>query len=404
MGIRRRRALGLAFVLPALCAAGPASALAAPTPIAAERILIDFKGKKGDDPDTLSSRLAGNCIDVSALSGWSVDFDGIDGTWASTSLDARGSIDAVSRRGSVTPKPRGSGLLFRTFGRVKRPSLQLTKIGVELAGKRAYMTGRLSRSSAQFTAAKVQRVGLIRRPKLLIDQLHDAETRQDIPNTFAIAVQGKVRITKVFARELERRRCHELASQGAGPVRAGRAIGRLTAQFKAGAATGLVGSVPLRADFLTTADGARVTVADINGVPIPADEGADATITLATAAGNLTPLDCIMLTDYPGQACAPLGGVVTLADGIVLRLGDRSTTIAGISLAYAADARSDSFPSRTLSATIDGAPVTFGSSPAGRPGLTTTPQALAALGAALGTEVDGFLLPGDLTFTSVGPP
>ena len=404
MGIRRRRALGLAVALPVLCGAGPASALAAPTPIAAERILIDFKGKKGRDPGTLSSRLAGNCIDVSALPGWSVDFDGIDGTWASASMDATGSIDAIARKGSVTPKPRGSGLLFRTFGRVKRPSLQLTKIGVELAGKRAYMTGRLSRSSAHFTAAKVQRVGLIRRPKLLVDQLHDAETRQDIPNTFAIAVQGKVTLTKVFARELERRRCHELASQGAGPVRAGRAIGRLTAQFKAGAATGLAGSVPLRVGFLTTADSTRVTVADINGVPAAAGEDADATITLATAPGSLTPLDCLMLTEYPGQACAPLGGAVALAGGIVLRLGDRSTTIAGITIAYAADARSDSFPTRTLSATIDGAPVTFASSPAGRPGLTTTPDALAALGAALGTEVEGFVLPGDITFTSVGPP
>ncbi len=59
---------------------------------------------------------------------------------------------------------------------------------------------------------------------------------------------------------------------------------------------------------------------------------------------------------------------------------------------------------RLISATIDGTPVTFGSSPAGRPGLTTTSEALAALGAALGSAVDGFLLPGDLTFTSVGPP
>ena len=213
MGIRRRRALGLAIVLPALGVAGTASALAAPTPIAAQRILIDFKGKKGRDPGTLSSRLAGNCIDVSALAGWSVQFDGIDGTWASAGLDASGSIDAVTRKGSVTSKPRGSGLLFRTFGRVKRPSLQLTKIGVELAGGRAYLTGRLSRSSAHFTAAKVQRVGLVRRPKLLVDQLHDAETRQDIPNTFAIAVQGKVTLTKAFARALERRRCRGLASQ-----------------------------------------------------------------------------------------------------------------------------------------------------------------------------------------------
>ena len=181
MGIRRRRALGLAIVLPALCGAGPASALAAPTPIAAERILIDFKGKKGHDPGTLSSRLNGNCIDVSALPGWSVDYDGIDGTWASASMDAKGSIDAITRKGSVTPKPRGTGLLFRTFGRVKRPSLQLTRIGVELAGGRAYMTARLSRSSAHFTAAKVQRVGLIRRPKLLIDQLHDAEDQAGHP-------------------------------------------------------------------------------------------------------------------------------------------------------------------------------------------------------------------------------
>ena len=250
MGIRRRRALGLAIVLPALCAAGPSSALAAPTPVAAERILIDFKGKKGRDPGTLSSRLAGNCIDVSALSGWSVAFDGIDGTWASASLDATGSIDFERRQGSVTPKPRGSGLLFRTFGRVKRPSLQLTKIGVELAGERAYLTGRLSRSSAHFTAAKVQRVGLIRRPKLLIDQLHDAEDGQDIPNTFAIAVQGKVTLTKVFARELERRRCHELASRARVPsAPAGRSEADRTVQgrrgdrpHRLGAAAGLTSS------------------------------------------------------------------------------------------------------------------------------------------------------------------
>jgi hypothetical protein len=95
---------------------------------------------------------------------------------------------------------------------------------------------------------------------------------------------------------------------------------------------------------------------------------------------------------------------VALAGGIVLRLGDRSATVARLAIAYARDAPSDGFPSRTLSATIDGAPVTIGTSAAGRTEMVTTPSALAAIGAALGAAVDGAIMPQLPTFTQVGPP
>ena len=238
---------GLAAVLLALCAP---PALAAPTPIAAARVIIDFKGKKGRDPGTLAYRLEGNCVPVSALAGWSVDFDGIDGIWAGGPLPVKGSLDAAARRGAVASTV--GGLLFesqfRKPGDGRPKSLKLTHVGVELAGSRAYMTARLSPSRKQ------QRVGLIRRPKLLVGQLHeDTRRKTDIPGTFAIAVQGKVTLTKVLARELHRRRCRDLASQGSGPVRAGRAIGRLTVQLLASRATGTAGTLPVIAAVITEA-------------------------------------------------------------------------------------------------------------------------------------------------------
>ena len=400
-------ALGSAVALLGLWA-GSTSALAAPTPIAAARILIDFEGKSGRNPNTLSFRLSGNCIDVSGLPGWSVEYDGIDGIWGSAYFDTAGSIDYARRQGSITQK--GGGLLFRTLVRERgdgRPSLKLTDIGVELAGSRAYMTGRLSRAAGRSAAAaKVRRVGLIRRPKLLSGPLHEAgKEKRDIADTFAIAVQGKVTLTKVFARELDRRRCREWASQGAGPVRAGRAIGRLTAQLQAAAATGLTGTVPITVNLMTTADDpVRVGVTDANGLPSTPDEDGNPAITLPTAPGNLTALGCVILSSYPGQACAPLGGAIALAGGVVLRLGDRTATVADIAIAYASDARSDSYPSRTLTATVDGAPVTLTTSLSGSPYSSSTPAGLAAIGAALGAEVTGGLFPEPPTFTTVGPP
>jgi hypothetical protein len=215
--------------------------------------------------------------------------------------------------------------------------LKLTDIGVELAGERAYMTGRLSRArpDGRSAAAKVQRVGLIRKPKLLMGQLHEpGKEKRDIPDTFAIAVQGNVTLTKVFARELERRRCRKWASQGAGPVRAGRAIGRLTAQLLAGSATGLSGTLPLTLSFSTTADDpVPISVTDTNGVPLAVDVHGQAAIALPTAPGNATALGCVILPKYPGQACAPFGTVVALAGGFALRIGDRATTIANLSIA-----------------------------------------------------------------------
>ena len=105
-----RRPAATSGVAAALLALAP-SALAAPTPIAAERVIIDFKGRKGRDPGTLASRLEGNCVPVSALAGWSVDFDGIDGIWAGGPLPTTGSIDAAARRGAVAST--AGGLLLR---------------------------------------------------------------------------------------------------------------------------------------------------------------------------------------------------------------------------------------------------------------------------------------------------
>jgi hypothetical protein len=112
----------------------------------------------------------------------------------------------------------------------------------------------------------------------------------------------------------------------------------------------------------------------------------------------------VILARFPTQACAPFGGTAALTGSIVLHLGARATAIANLSIAYGADAPSNDLPSRTLTATIDGAPVTFGTSEAGRTGMVTTPAALATLGAALGAEVDGGLYPAEPTFTTVGPP
>lgn len=396
---RRRAASRGAGLTAALLALAAVPAAAAPVPVAAERVIVDFQGTKGRDPGTLAHRLEGNCTPVFALAGWSVDFDGIDGTWASGILNARGALDVAGRRGRAAS--RGGGLRFETQLRKRgdgRPkSLSLTHVGVELAGARAYMTARLSPSKAQ------RRVGLIRRPKLLVDQLHQPDrTRADIPNTFAVAVQGKLVLTKVLARELDRRRCRDLASQGSGRVRAGKSMGRFTAQLLASRATGLAGTIPV-AVAVSANSGTDVTATDAAGTPLPLDDDGIPSIPLASVPGTATPLACTVFARFPTQDCTPFGGTAALSGAIVLRLGTRATTVANLAIAYGTD-DAEGTPSRTLTATLDGAPITLGTSEAGRPGLETTPAALAALSAALGEPVDGGLFPGAPVFTRIGPP
>ena len=132
-------------------------------------------------------------------------------------------------------------------------------------------------------------------------------------------------LTKVLARELHRRRCRDLASQGSGPVRAGRAIGRLTAQLLASRATGSAGTLPVAAAVATEA-GDAVAATDAAGAPLPPDDDGTPSLAMPVAPGNATALGCVILARFPTQACAPFGGTVALTGAIVLRLGSRATT------------------------------------------------------------------------------
>ncbi|MEN3284172.1 MAG: hypothetical protein V7607_5312 [Solirubrobacteraceae bacterium] len=271
--------------------------------------------------------------------------------------------------------------------------IKLTRMGLEFAGGRLYVTGQARTTKTQMAATPARRrLAVIAHPRLLSGP-QQASGKPPVPDTFQFAVQGQATMTKALADALGRARCKGRASGGRGRIRAGARLGQITAQILPRAATGLAGTADA-ALRLSAADDSAVTVV-ASGGPSTIGAGDEQYEHFALPAGTRTGLACTL-----GSACIPASGGFTLPGQLALSYGARTTVVAGLAVSYTLAGDGASIP--TVAGTIDGAPVTIASEP-GSSNPRLTDDFLARVGTALGTTVSGSFSHIDVHFTSTGP-
>jgi hypothetical protein len=302
---------------------------------------------------------------------------------------AGGAWSPATGAGSLTA--RGDALLFNAIpsGRDTGKPFKLSKVGLELADGRVYLTGQIRRIKPLAAAAPArQRLAVIAHPKLLSGPMHD-KGKPPIPDTFLFAVQGRATITKALATALRRAQCTTRFAR-AHRVRAGAALGEITAQLLPTAATGLAGTVDVVGGLsLSGDDGSDVAVV-ASGGPTRVTVDRNPSLRFPLASGTAAPLVC----DF-GVRCVPArGAALPLAGQLTLSYGGRSTVVAGLVATYAPYA---DVP--TVTGMVDGAPVTVAD-----PNVSGAPDDfLARVGGALGTTVFGELGHVRVHFTATGP-
>ncbi len=371
----------------AVAASGAAPAAAAPTPIGA--IGWDLVLDKGT---TLSLR--DGCITLGAADwrpeGRTKAGAVVYGT-AGAAEGAAGAWDSAAGAGSATAN--GDALRFDAItpgATAGRKPFKLSRLGLELAGGRVYLSGQIRRVKALAAATPARtRLAVISHPKLLSGPLR-TNAGKPIGDTFIFAVQGRATMTRAFAAAIRRARCATRFARRH-LLRDGAAFGVLTAQLLSSAATGLGGRVDIDGGLdLLADDGSEITVA-AGGGATSVTMGDSVALRLPIAPPTAAPLVCEF-----GSRCRPApGAAIALGGQLTLAYGGRATVLSSLVATYAPD---DETP--TVTALLDGAPVTVYD-----PGATpsTPDDFLARVSAALGTSVIGELGRVRPTFTATGP-
>jgi hypothetical protein len=303
---------------------------------------------------------------------------------------AAGEWAPAAATGSVASK--GDALAFNALPQGKRTGrpFKLAALGLELSQGRVYLTGQIRRIKALAAAtAPRRRLAVIAHPKLLSGPFRD-KGKPPVADSFIFAVHGRATMTKVLADALNRARCRTDAAARR-RVRAGAALGEITAQLLPGAATGLGGTADIEGGLeLLAEDGTDVAVTPTGG-PTRVTIDRAPSFRFPLAAGAAAPLVC----KY-GAACRPArGAAVPLAGQLVLTYAGRSAVLSDLVATYAPY---DDVP--TVTGTLDGAPVTIYDPAADTP---TPEDFLARASAALGTTVIGELGHVRAHFTATGP-
>jgi hypothetical protein len=284
---------------------------------------------------------------------------------------------------------KGDAVRFDAFpmGKATGTAFKLTKLGLEFAAGKLYLTGQIRRIKALAAAAPPRvRLAVFARPKLLSGPFHD-RGKPPIADSFLFAVQGRATITKALATAIRRAQCKTRFAKGHRP-RAGAPLGQITAQLLPSAATGLGGTVDVVGGLsLIAEDGTDIAVTPGSGATAITIERSPS-LRFPLAPGTAAPLAC----KY-GADCEPvLDATLPMAGQLVLSYGARSTVVAALTATYA--------PSGvTVTGTVDGVPVTITTMSE----RAVTDDFKARVSAALGTSVLGDL--GDIRpkFTSTGP-
>ena len=372
--------------LAALAALGTPPAAAAVTPVGAVRweLVMDR---------SLPQRLSDGCLLIGGAdwhpSGQTKAREPIYGTGVGAEL-ATGGWAPAAASGSVTAK--GDALRFDAIpsGKATGKPFKLSRVGLELAGGRVYLTGEIRRIKPLAAAAPVrQRLAVIAHPKLLSGPFHN-KGKPPIADSFIFAVQGRATLTTALAAALRRARCSTRLAR-AHRIRTGAALGLMTAQLLPTAATGLGGRVDVEGGLqLEAEDGTAVAVTPSGG-PTAVTIDRSPSLRFPIAPPTAAPLSC----KY-GAECRPTrGAAIALAGQLVLSYAGRATVLSGLVATYAPY---DDVP--TVTGTLDGAPVTVYDPAADAP---TPEDFLARVGAALGTTVIGELGHAQAHFTSTGP-
>jgi hypothetical protein len=303
---------------------------------------------------------------------------GVDGGGRGRWLYARGSGPAIG----TLDAPNGTGEVFNRASDWQveglppgpaRPTV-LADLGIALDGRSVYLTGRVGRGRARLSQAGRVRLARVRGARIDAGPLRRAG--REVPNTYSTAVTGTLVMLPAMSRAIDRPRCRNRAQNPRSRrLPAGYVLGRFTAEFRPGRATGLEGT----ARVSVPVEGAAVQPSDSFVVPI--------------IPGAPVPLSCAL-----GQECLPSGGTVALASGFDLVRDDRRAAVTGLRLTTTGQVGA---PYRTVTGVLDGNPVTIGEGE-GYGGVSWTPDFTQRVSAALGAEVVGSITIAP-DFTRLGP-
>jgi hypothetical protein len=381
----RPRAIALMTIVAVIALAVDSDAASAATPIAG--IAWTFIDDKQFDAD-----LGHGCINLAGV-GWQpgstpymyTTFPGSEpaaGNWS----QADGSVAASGYALRFDAGPTKFQENGRTF--------KVTAPGLQLAHGRVYLTGRIvpTKSLAISLPPRV-RLAVIAHPKIQFGPGHSG--KKTVPNTFLFGLTGKATIAPALARALAGARCKGKFVVGpTNHLQAGAALGEIIAQLQPSAATGIGGTITI---------GGGVSLSDSSGNSVQMTAGDGATLVDGSLHYTFPPTAQTHLGCELGQNCVPdrllgLPGTVTLSDN------GRSTVLANLTISYTRAAQRELVP--TVTATLDGSPVTVAADVAADPGDPHPPLTndfVARVGAALGTQVVGDFGDINAQFTTTAP-
>lgn len=302
-----------------------------------------------------------------------------------------GTIDWAQNRGEAFVRKTGWQVepLPPTRG---KPTL-FADLGIALQGRNVFLTARVTRGRPLLSAARRERLAIVRGAKRLDGPLLD-ENGKPAPDTFSYIAAGKLKMLPAMSRALERTRCRDRSNRASRRIKPGYDLGKLTVGLRPDHATGLAGDVQFKP--VVTAQGEdedqTLAVEPTGGV----SQDGKHVLTAPIAGGTPVPLAC-----EAGIRCVPSGGSVTLGGGFDLVFAGRRTAVGNLTMSTTGTAP-DALRS-SISGTLDGAPVTVADRGSVVTGFPMTEDFTQRVGTALGVTVrDGGL---DLVprFTRTGP-
>ena len=296
--------------------------------------------------------LSGDCLDVSREELHWQDFNAkypfkYTKVFEGVGIPVAGSFDPATKSGSIA----GSGTAVRidNFNAHAR-AIRIGAFGLKANGGALTVTGRIERARtifARFGPAKP----LLRLKGVTVESGPFQRKGKDVPDTFVIAVQGRATVLPAFARELTRIRCRGRHIVTSRPIHAGTPFGAVRVQLRPDAAIGIGGTLDiggLRASGYDPVADQDVTV---TVTPTAPARQAGQAIRWELPADLRTPLRC-----EASYNCVPaIGAQFALGGGLVLSVGDRSTTVANLAVASES---SNGSPAPVVTGTLDGAPIT----------------------------------------------
>lgn len=278
--------------------------------------------------------------------------------------EPRGRLDLAGHSGE-TIVPGQAIHVDRIFG--PRPqALAATDVGLQLAGRRAYLTGTI-RSVQSYSARTAARVRLA--------QLHGATVgTKTVRGHLVATVSGRATMLAPLTGRLNGLRCRGPRIDEH-PIPAGAPLGTVTATFVPGRASAAVDRFGFALSLDGTAYGPQPPHVEPTG---GAQSGADG-LTFATAPGSRVTASCTP------DGCEPGDGHVALVGGLDFVDGARRLSVTELTLDLA-----DGRP--TIGGTVGGTRLTVASAPSGESTPRIGDQLRAQLAARFGDpELDGFL-------------